>query len=207
MGIGIFLMGFAAAFGQAIPNTVTLRDFFGGQATFSRPVYFTPMPGKDSVYFVVEQAGTVQVVQRKAGTWVKSEFVTIPVSGGAGEDGLLGLAFHPKYSENKKYYLYFLRNEGGLGDYLVERTADATLMKDAGTGERLLLRVADPASNHNGGTIGFGPDNFLYIGLGDGGPQNDPAKRAQNLDTLLGKILRIDVDTKENGKPLRYSSQ
>ncbi len=200
--VAAFLGALSTGSGQTIPNTVTLRDFFPG-LTFTRPVHMVPYPGKDSAYIVVEQLGTAQLVQRAGGVWVKSIFVSVPVSGGSGEDGLLGFAFHPNFLQNRKYYTYFLRNSAGLGDYVAERLTKSNLSSDSAGTERVLLRVSDPASNHNGGTIAFGQDGFLYIGIGDGGPQNDPDNRAQNTDSLLGKILRIDVNSQSGG--LQYA--
>src|SRR4051812_22607221 len=110
------VMWIANVCAQTIPNTVTLRDYFQGQVTFSLPVFMVPMPNKDSVYFVVEQHGNVTLVKRTGNAWAETTFVTVPVSfsGSAGaEDGLLGLAFHPNFAASKKYYLYFLRNVGG----------------------------------------------------------------------------------------------
>ncbi len=202
ISVAAFLGALSSGFGQTIPNTVTLRDFFPG-LTFTRPVHMVPYPGKDSAYIVVEQLGTAQLVQRAGGVWVKSIFVTVPVSGGSSEDGLLGFAFHPNFLQNRKYYTYFLRSSAGLGDYVAERLTKSNLSSDSAGTERVLLRVSDPASNHNGGTIAFGQDGFLYIGIGDGGPQNDPDNRAQNTDSLLGKILRIDVNSQAGG--LQYA--
>jgi quinoprotein glucose dehydrogenase len=117
------------------------------------------------------------------------------------EEGLLGLAFHPKYKENGQFFLYYTTRDAPHMSVISRFKASA---KDADqadpSSEEELLRIPQPYWNHNGGTICFGPDGFLYIGLGDGGSANDPHGNGQNLQTLLGKILRIDVDHKDEGK-------
>ncbi|MEW6613754.1 MAG: PQQ-dependent sugar dehydrogenase, partial [Pseudomonadota bacterium] len=113
-----------------------------------------------------------------------------------GEQGLLGLAFHPKYRQNGRYFINYTRAPDGatvVAEYRVSDEANVSA-----TEERRLLVVPQPYPNHNGGMIEFGPDGFLYIALGDGGAGGDPGNRAQNRRELLGKLLRIDVD---RGKP------
>ena len=178
-----FLGAISPASGQAIPTNVTYRDFFGTAIRFTRPVFFAPLPGRDSAYVVVEQTGNVQAVTRQGNAWVKSLFVNITVQGGTGggdEQGLLGLAFHPNYPTNRRYYLYAVRNLSGAKNVVFERTADATLILDSGTPERIVLSIVDPAGNHNGGTIRFGGDGYLYVGTGDGGGAGDTYGNGQN---------------------------
>jgi glucose/arabinose dehydrogenase len=172
--------------------------------SFNHPLQMEEVPGKPGHFMVLEQPGYLQAVSRVNGAWTKSECVKITVVYGsyqATEDGLLGFAFHPQYATNRKYYLYYA---GGTStsrrDILEERVADSTLLKDSGTPPKVILSVYDYADNHNGGTVRFGKDGFLYLAIGDGGGLNDPRKTAQNLDSLLGKMLRIDVDRQENGK-------
>jgi len=143
--------------------------------------------------FIVEQRGRILVVQ--PGSTTPTEFLDIRtrvLSGG--EQGLLGLAFHPQYAVNGRFFVNYTRQTDGatvIAEYHVisgnPNAADAA-------SETPLLVIAQPFVNHNGGMIEFGPDNFLYIGMGDGGSANDPDNRAQNVEDLLGKILRIDVD-------------
>ncbi|HKP98104.1 MAG TPA: PQQ-dependent sugar dehydrogenase [Fibrobacteria bacterium] len=179
---------------------ITYRDAFPG-VTFTRPVFLGQVPGKDSAFLVVEQPGTVRIVVPRGAGWAESAFAEVSVTGGQSggdERGLLGFAFHPRYAINRKYYLYYVKESA---DVLAEGIADSTLLKDSGTPLRVLLSVPDPFPNHNGGTLAFGPgDGFLYLGLGDGGSGGDPYGNGQNKDALLGKLLRIDVDSQAGGK-------
>jgi glucose/arabinose dehydrogenase len=143
--------------------------------------------------FIVEQAGVVKVLQ--PGATAPTTFVDIRsrVLAG-GERGLLGLAFHPQFESNGRLLLYYTRTGDGAV-VIAEYAASAPGANTAGTAEQVLLTIPHPGfSNHNGGMLAFGPDGFLYAGVGDGGGANDPDNNAQNLDALLGKILRIDVD-------------
>ncbi len=118
-----------------------------------------------------------------------------------GPNGLLGLAFHPNFRENRKYYLkYQVFEEGTVATILVEKRFAPNFRDDSGEPPRRLLKIASVAEDHSGGCIHFGPDGFLYFGMGDTGPHRDPNGHAQNLNLLLGKILRIDVDHGEDGK-------
>ncbi|MCS6908431.1 MAG: PQQ-dependent sugar dehydrogenase [Anaerolineales bacterium] len=142
---------------------------------------------------ILEQAGVIRLWQ--SGTLASTPFLDLRdrVGSRGSEQGLLGIAFHPSYAENGYFYVnYTDRN----GDTVIARfRADPPSANSAdATTEKILLRVAQPYANHNGGAVVFGPDGYLYLGLGDGGAAGDPENRAQALDTLLGKILRIDVD-------------
>ncbi|MCA9263763.1 MAG: PQQ-dependent sugar dehydrogenase [Planctomycetales bacterium] len=111
------------------------------------------------------------------------------------EEGFLGMAFHPQYKKNGKFYVYYTSTEEPHLSKISEFTASQENPNRADLGsERELMRIPQPYWNHNGGTIVFGPDGYLYIGLGDGGLGNDPHNNGQNLQTWLGSILRIDVD-------------
>ena len=147
----------------------------------------------DDRLFIVEQAGIIKILNPDA-TINSEPFLNITslISSG-GERGLLGLAFHPDYSNNGYFFVYYTNT---TGDTQVARyTVDATdsNIADPNTAV-LIIGVEQPYSNHNGGCIQFGADGFLYVGLGDGGSGGDPGNRSQNLQTLLGKILRIDID-------------
>ena len=120
--------------------------------------------------------------------------------------GLMGLAFHPRYKDNGRYFLeYEVRESDGDNEVvkttIVERRASADRLRDSGTGSIRLLEVQQPAFNHNGGCIEFGPDGMLYAAFGDGGPQRDPPGYSQNPRELLGSMIRINVDRKDAGKP------
>jgi glucose/arabinose dehydrogenase len=159
----------------------------------SMPVYLTA-PANDPRLFVVERPGRIRVIEN--GQLLGTPFLDISssvVSGG--ERGLLSVAFHPEYETNGFFYV----NYTGLGNATrIERyrvSADANRADPASAS--LLLTVAQPYSNHNGGLIKFGPDGMLYVGMGDGGSGGDPLGHGQNRATLLGSLLRIDVDGDE----------
>jgi glucose/arabinose dehydrogenase len=166
------------------------------------PVYLTSAHDGSNRLFIVEQGGRIKVLQ--PGAVAPTVFLDIRarvLSGG--ERGLLGLAFHPQFSTNRRFFVDYTRQPDGatvIAEYQVS-AANANL---AETGEKVLLVIPQPFANHNGGMVEFGPDGFLYIGMGDGGSANDPGNRAQNLNELLGKILRIDVDHANGNQP--YSS-
>jgi uncharacterized repeat protein (TIGR03806 family) len=177
----------------AAATVTTLRVFPG--LTFSSPVLMLQAPGDASRWFVVEQDGTVRVFANQAGTATSSVFVTLPNVTSGGEMGLLGMAFHPGFPANPRVYLSYTTTVGGaLQSRISELTSTDGGLTLAPGSERVLLTVAQPYSNHNGGNIAFGPDGYLYAGYGDGGSGGDPQNRAQSPTTLLGKILRIDVD-------------
>jgi len=172
-------------------QTVALQSFATG---FTSPVEITH-PANDSRLFVVEQGGNIKIVNT-AGVVNGTPFLTLTsttvLSGG--ERGLLGLAFHPNYASNGYFYVNYTRAGDGatvIARYTVSSNPD---IADGSSGT-VLLTIAQPYSNHNGGTIKFGPDGYLYIGMGDGGSGGDPGDRAQNITNNLGKILRIDVDS------------
>jgi len=152
------------------------------------PVFVTAPPGDDRL-FVVEQGGRIQLLRdgERLGTFLDLSGV---VSSG-GEQGLLGLAFHPAYAGNGLFYVDYTDGDGDtvVAEYRVTGNPDAADPASA----RVLLTVAQPAANHNGGMIAFGPDGYLHIGLGDGGGAGDPYATGQDPASLLGSILRIDV--------------
>ena len=160
------------------------------------PLLVVQPPG-DSRLFVVEQGGRILIVRN--GRVQPRAFLDLRgrVSRG-GEQGLLGLAFHPKFQENGRFYVDYTNPAGDtrVVAYKVGLDADAA---DPGSA-RVLLSVDQPYPNHNGGNLAFGPDGMLYIGLGDGGSGGDPEGNGQDLGTLLGKILRIDVDNPSGGR-------
>lgn len=152
----------------------------------------TPLPG-DTRLFVVEKGGAIKIVDRATGNLIGT-FLDISnlVSTGS-EQGLLGLAFDPLYATNRRFYVSYTDTAGKsvVARYLVSGIANVAVS----TADLVILTVAQPFANHNGGMITFGPDGFLYIGFGDGGDANDPGDRAQNTSELLGKLLRIDINT------------
>ena len=182
--------GGTCAAGAPVPGTPELTTTRIASGLDS-PLDLQAPPGDRARLFVVEQSGRIRVV--RSGTLLGTPFLDISsrVSSG-GEQGLLGLAFHPRYSENGRFYVNYTDGNGDtrISEFRASPSADTA---DAGS-ERLVLFVEQPFSNHNGGGLAFGNDGFLYIGLGDGGSGGDPFGNGQNLGTLLGKLLRIDVD-------------
>ncbi|AWV99701.1 PQQ-dependent sugar dehydrogenase [Arcticibacterium luteifluviistationis] len=168
---------------------------------FTRPVDFqSPKDGTNRI-FVVEQEGIISVFENKPEVKEKSIFLDISdqVDDESNEEGLLGLAFHPKFKENGFFYLNYTVSSSET--YISRFTVDSSNPSKANpNSELILLKYDQPYGNHNGGQVIFGPDGFLYISVGDGGSGGDPKGNGQNAGTLLGSILRIDVDKPENGK-------
>lgn len=149
--------------------------------------------------FLVEQGGMILIL--KNGRLLERPYLDIRdrvISGG--EKGLLGLAFHPNFLKDHRLFVNYTSSTGSLHTVISEFTVDIHPNEVDPKTERILLTVPQPYPNHKGGNLVFGPDGFLYIGMGDGGSANDPLGNGQNLATLLGKMLRIDVDKKEKNK-------
>jgi glucose/arabinose dehydrogenase len=156
--------------------------------------------------FVVEQGGTIRIIQN--GSVLPQAFLNISSKViDENEMGLLGLVFHPNFQTNRKFYVNYVRNAGGqFQSVIAEYTASAANANQADPAtERILLTVDQVSnfSNHKAGQLAFGPDGFLYFGLGDGGSGGDPLGHGQNTQTLLGKMLRIDVDATSPGLQYR----
>lgn len=163
---------------------------------FSQPLYLTSPAGDTNRLFIVEQSSAaIKII--KNGAVLPTPFLNIdPKVGSGGEGGLLGLAFHPNYASNGYFYVNYTDNSGDtvVARYKVSANPDVA---DPGS-EQIVMTVDQPFSNHNGGMLAFSPnDDHLYIGLGDGGSSFDPGNRAQDGNTELGKMLRIDVGNGE----------
>jgi cysteine-rich repeat protein len=158
---------------------------------FSNPLYVTAPPRDHTRIFVVEQTGRIKIV--KFGTVLATPFLNLSgqISAG-GERGLLGLAFHPSYADNGQLFVNYTNPSGNTVVSRFQVSANPDVANAAS--ETVLLQITQPFSNHNGGQLMFGPDGYLYIFTGDGGSGGDPMGNGQNVNTLLGKILRIDVD-------------
>ncbi len=167
---------------------LTLEPLVGG---LESPVYLTAPPG-DARLFVVEQPGRIQIVD--GGTLLAAPFLDISrrVSYG-GERGLLGLAFPADYASRGQFFVHYSDLNGDTRVSRFSTSADPDVADP--DSEDVYLQVSQPFSNHNGGQIEFGPDGMLYIGLGDGGSGGDPLNAGQDLSSLLGTILRIDVSS------------
>jgi glucose/arabinose dehydrogenase len=184
---------------------LALTEVVGG---LERTIFLAQPRGDTARLFVVEKAGRIRII--RDGTLVQTPFLTVPnVSERGGEMGLLGLAFHPDYATNGRFYVYYSTVQGGphvsrIAEYSASSNPDVA---DAASA-RVLLEIAQPQDNHNGGNLAFGADGYLYIAVGDGGGGGDnhgPIGNGQNLGTLLGKILRIDVDGTGSGSAGAYA--
>jgi Glucose / Sorbosone dehydrogenase/Putative binding domain, N-terminal len=179
----------AVGLAPAAAAGIVLEPVLTGLAS---PVFVTHASDGSGRLFIIEQAGIIKVLQPGATT--ASNFLDIRsrVQFG-GEQGLLGLAFHPGFETSRRFFVDYTRRPDGV-TVIAEYHLSAADPNVADPAEIVLLTVAQPYVNHNGGMIEFGTDGDLYIGMGDGGSANDPGDRAQNVNELLGKILRIDVD-------------
>jgi glucose/arabinose dehydrogenase len=173
-------------------------------AGLDRPTFVTALPGTDAL-LVLEQSGRVRWLEN--GQLRAEPFLDLSgrVLSSGGEQGLLGLAFHPRFAENGRFYVHYSSVAGSgirAGDGVVsEFTRSGTAATVDPASERRVLSVAQPFANHNGGMLAFSPsDGFLYIGLGDGGSGGDPQGNGQNTGVWLGKMLRIDVDARDQGE-------
>ena len=156
-----------------------------------QPVFLTSAEDHSGRLFILEQTGRIRIVEH--GNLLPTPFLDISFKVRfGGEMGLLGLAFHPKYRENGRYVVNYTRSQDGatvISEFRVSLDPSRSSIH-----EKILLIIPQPYNNHNGGMLAFGPEGFLYIGMGDGGSAGDPGDRGQNPTNLLGKILRIDLD-------------
>jgi len=182
-----------------VAATIQLQPMLTG---LSSPLYVTHAHDGSNRLFIVEQPGRIKVLQPGTASPTVLLDITSKVLSG-GERGLLGLTFHPQFTANRRFFVDYTRQTDGA-TVIAEYHASASNPNVADTNETVLLTIAQPFPNHNGGMVEFGPDGFLYIGMGDGGSANDPGNRAQNIEERLGKILRIDVDHPNGSVP--YSS-
>ena len=180
-----------------LPSVTQLPDAAGYEwrpviEGLDRPIGVANAGDGSGRLFLLEQAGEVRVI--KGGVLLAEPFLDIRdrVGSNGSERGLLGIAFHPNYRRNGYFYVNYTDLSGNT--VIARFHADPTADKADPGSEKDLLRVKQPFANHNGGEMVFGPDGYLYIGLGDGGSQGDPFGNGQSLQVLLGKILRIDVD-------------
>jgi glucose/arabinose dehydrogenase len=162
---------------------------------FDQPVFVTSAPGDPDRLFVVEKTGQIKILNPATG--ISTTFLDIPDAqlSTSGEQGLLSVAFHPDYATNGKFYLFMVNDDGNLEVRQYNRSTTSPNRADAASGNVILTIDHPTNTNHNGGWIGFGPDGMLYIATGDGGGGGDPDNNAQNVNSLLGKMLRIDVNS------------
>ena len=180
----IMLLCYNSSFSQSV-----LLESFG--PSFNSPVEIKN--AGDERLFIVEQSGKIKILNQD-GTVNSTPFLDIEdrVSTNANERGLLGLAFHPNYPENPFFFVNYTNNSGATTISKFSVSANQDIANDS---ETILLEINQPYANHNGGCINFGPDGNLYIGMGDGGSGGDPQNYSQNTESLLGKMLRINVNS------------
>ena len=199
-GMRAFRRSLAAACAAVFLHSVTASAQLRATVVVSgltQPVAFVQDPGDSATRYVVEQRGTIRVVRNGAVQPAPFLDLTASIASG-GERGLLGLAFAPDYATSGRFYVNFTNTAGDTVVARFKRSAASPLLADPAsrfdlrwsTGERV---IRQPFANHNGGNLAFGPDGYLYIGMGDGGSGDDPQNNAQNPASLLGKMLRIDV--------------
>ncbi|MBV9959452.1 MAG: PQQ-dependent sugar dehydrogenase [Acidobacteria bacterium] len=174
-------------------GTITIQTQPLVTTGLTSPVFVTNAHDGSNRLFIVLQGGIIKVLQPGATTPTDFLNITSSVLSG-GERGLLGLAFHPQYTSNRRFFVYYTRT-GDAAIQISEFKVSASNPNVADTTELPIISVPHPTnSNHNGGTVAFGPDGYLYFGPGDGGSANDPPNNAQNINQLLGKINRIDIN-------------
>jgi glucose/arabinose dehydrogenase len=186
-----------AATRALVPAANSLPQWNELASGLNKPTALVEIPDGSGRLAVLEQPGDIRLITKDG--HVQGQIylgLTGKVGSDGPEQGLLGLAFHPKFSGNGFFYIYYTDLNGNI---VISRfhAASGAVSADAGS-ERMLLTIKKQFPNHNGGQLAFGPDGYLYIGVGDGGSEGDPQLRGQALDTLFGKVLRIDVD---NGNP------
>jgi putative heme-binding domain-containing protein len=189
---------------KELAHPITLKPFHTEELRFKNPDWMAPLPGVSNTFVISEhETGKVWLLQKDPEGDKKTEFADLERYI-VGTRGLLGLVFHPRYTENRKYYYakHVVEN-GQFITYIYEREAAADLKHDSGKPPKKILTLEEATNVHYGGGLLFGPEGYLYVGMGDGGPQGDPQGHGQNMTLLIGKMLRIDVD--HPTKDLPYS--
>lgn len=194
----LILSFFAAA--QVYPQVNFVNAF--NNLSFSLPLFLTHAGDGTNRIFVVQQRGIIKVFPNDSMTTNVQNFIDLSniVSSSGNERGLLGLAFHPNYSSNRYFFVYYTRQSDGALRISRFTTQSGNPNKADSLSELNMLTILHPTySNHNGGCLMFGADGYLYAGTGDGGSGGDPNGNGQNVNVLLGKILRIDINTPSGG--------
>lgn len=191
--VAALVFQFLASDGKAALRAQVVAD------GFDSPIFATA-PRGDARLFVAEQGGRIRILNPATRRIERAPFLEVKNILSGGERGLLGLAFDPGFASNGYFYVNVTRSSDGATEIRRYRISAANPNLADPASETLILRYAQPFSNHNGGWLGFGPDGFLYIAAGDGGSGNDPNNNAQNTNELLGKILRIDVAHPSGGR-------
>ncbi len=164
---------------------------------------FSPIPGQTNAWLVTHQVGYIWLIERTATGEQRSVFADLvsKTYSKTGPNGLLGLTFHPKFLQNRKYYLkYQVFEDNTIATAVVEKKIGPDFRHDSAEPARRLITIPSLAGDHGGGWLEFGPDGYLYFAMGDSGPHRDPNGNSQNMELLLGKMIRIDVDRQQDGK-------
>jgi uncharacterized repeat protein (TIGR03806 family) len=161
---------------------------------FPRPIWFGYAPGDGARRYVVGQGGLIWVFEGRQDVEGAAVFLRLTVARDHNEEGLLGLAFHPQYATNGRFFVYYSDADGPERRTVLSAFTRGDTPEATAASEQMLLAIPQPYGNHKGGSLLFGPDGYLYLGLGDGGSGGDPQNYAQNVESLLGKVLRLDVD-------------
>jgi glucose/arabinose dehydrogenase len=196
-----FFFGFLS---NLAAQQVRLENYFPKLSPFDKPLGIVSAPGLKGKLFIAEQRGLIYQVEDNPETSKRMVFLDLSqlVSQSGWETGLLGIAFHPRFTENGRFFVSYTTDKTKeLISCIAEFQADPKTLVVKNQEPKLIITQKQPYRNHNGGAIVFGPDGYLYFSWGDGGSAGDPKNNSQNLKTRLGKILRIDVDKSENGMP------
>jgi glucose/arabinose dehydrogenase len=196
----LLLSAFTLVAKQEIPLVHFKQTY--SNVPMQRPLWLCEAPDHSKRIFVIEQAGRILIMPADRSRSDAKVFLDLtdrkPFE--KNEEGVLGFAFHPKYKKNGKFYLFYSQQEpkrSVISEFQVSKNPDGADK----TSERILMQWERPNWNHDGGEIEFGPDGYLYISVGDGGGKNDQYGNSQKKDSLLAKILRIDVDARTEGLP------
>lgn len=185
----------------ALAQPVGLVPFHSVEKRFQHPVAFVPVPGMADAFAVVEhETGIIWILRKSSAGESKNVFLETGKFM-TGTRGLLGIVFHPQYVKNHRYFIvkHFVR-DGQFSTHLLEGKSSDDGLADSGQALQVILKLQNSSGVHYGGGLAFGADGFLYFGMGDTGPQQDPNGNGQNMGILLGKMLRIDVDHQDAGK-------
>ncbi len=186
------------------PLEVRIEQVFG-ELTFDRPLILTHAGDGTNRLFIAGQHGQVHVLPNDPSVTDTTLFLDWTAKTAryeqANEEGFLGMAFHPKFKQNGQFFVYYTAVDKPRRSVISRFTVDRENPNRADAkSEQIVIEIPQPYPNHNGGTIEFGPDGYLYVGMGDGGSGEDPHGNGQKLDTLLGKVLRIDIDQREGDR-------
>ena len=186
---------------ETLPNVKTKLAY--PELKFTRPLWLCESPDKTKRIFVAQQDGKVLILPRDRNGKETKTFLDITdrKPWEKNEEGLLGFAFHPKYKSNRKFYICYTQQNprrSVISEFLASKENPDEADKST---ERILLEIPQPDWNHNGGQVSFGPDGFFYIALGDGAAPNDHLQNGQRRETMLSKILRIDVNSRTGDLP------